>query len=346
MNRSSVRTRREFLIDSAGIAAAAVAHSSQAAESSNLKAANSATPILQRRQASIAITLDLEMARNFPRWEDAHWDYEKGLLNAEAKAYAVEAARRVRARGGMIHFFVVGRVFEQDDIEWLKQLHRLGHPIGNHTYDHVYVLATKPEDIQYRFKRAPWLIRGKTPSQVIRENIELCSEAMEARMGMKPAGFRTPGGFSEGLNGRPDVQNTLLNLGFRWVSCKYPAHPYSQPGTPPTAEVLEGIVAAQAAAQPFVYPNGLVDVPMSPISDVGAFRNCRWKLGDFLTAVKLGVEWAIEHQAVYDFLAHPSVLYPNDPEFQTIEMICDLVQKAGNRARLTDLDAIARDVAL
>src|SRR6266487_4558649 len=26
-------------------------------------------------KALIAMTLDLEMARNFPRWEDTHWDY-------------------------------------------------------------------------------------------------------------------------------------------------------------------------------------------------------------------------------------------------------------------------------
>ena len=32
----------------------------------------------------IAITMDLEMARNFPHWEDTHWDYEKGNLDEAA----------------------------------------------------------------------------------------------------------------------------------------------------------------------------------------------------------------------------------------------------------------------
>src|SRR4051812_24511204 len=84
-------------------------------------------------QAQIAITMDLEMARNFPHWEDTHWDYEKGNLNKEAKDYAVEAARRVKAHGGVIHFFAVGQVFEQENVDWLKQLHADGHRIGNHT---------------------------------------------------------------------------------------------------------------------------------------------------------------------------------------------------------------------
>jgi len=223
-------------------------------------------------RAQIAITLDLEMARNFPRWNDTEWDYQKGNLNDEAKRYAIEAARRVKAHGGVVHFFLVGQALEQADVEWLKQLHSDGHRIGNHTYDHVYVLATKAEDIQFKFKRSPWLIQGKSPTQVIRDNIQLCTEAMHSRLGFGPDGFRTPGGFENGLAGRKDVQKMLLDCGFKWVSARYPRHQYGTPAEPPTQAVLDDIVRAQADAQPLRYPTGLVDIPMSPISDVGAFR--------------------------------------------------------------------------
>src|SRR5690349_24639962 len=87
------------------------------------------------KKALVAITLDLEMSRNFPTWDDTHWDYEKGNLNAETKRYTVEACRRVKAHGGVIHCFAVGRVFEQDNVDWLKEIVRAGHPVGNHTYD-------------------------------------------------------------------------------------------------------------------------------------------------------------------------------------------------------------------
>src|SRR5262245_16388806 len=124
-------SRRSFLQQTAGlIGGAALGRVTEAC------AASSPT------RAQIAITPDLEMARNFPQWEDTHWDYEKGNLNAEAKRYAVEAAARVKARGGVIHFFAVGRVCEQENVDWLKGLVTEGHPVGNHTYDHVYVLAT------------------------------------------------------------------------------------------------------------------------------------------------------------------------------------------------------------
>lgn len=330
-------TRREFLNCASSVAALASPLLAKAADNSATVPADK-----QLGKALIAITLDLEMARNFPRWEDTHWDYEKGNLNEETKRYAVEAARRVKARGGVIHFFVVGRVFEQENVDWLHELVREGHRLGNHTYDHVFVLATKSEEIQYRFQRAPWLIAGQAPAQVIRENIELCSAAMKSRLGIGPTGFRAPGGFANGLQGRPDIQQMLLGAGFQWASCKYPAHPFSPPEAEPTSEVFDGIVKALEAAQPFVYPTGLIEVPMSPISDVGAFRNSRWKLDHFLRALQLAVEWAIERRAVFDLLCHLSVLYPSDPEFRVIELVCDLVRKAGERAAIVDLETIAR----
>jgi peptidoglycan/xylan/chitin deacetylase (PgdA/CDA1 family) len=334
-------SRREFLANSALLSGGvALGQNVLAADANQNFAANSS-------KALIAISLDLEMARNFPNWEDTHWDYEKGNLNDEMKRYAVEASRRVKARGGVIHFFLVARALEQENVDWLKEIIKMGHLIGNHTYDHVYVRAQTLPEIQFRFARAPWLVAGKKPLDVIRENIQLASAAIKSRLGVEPAGFRTPGGFADGLIPRPDVQQMFLALGFKWISCKYPAHPNSEPpGTPPTQKILDGIVQAQKDAQPFIYPSGLIDVPMSPISDIGAFRNGKWQLDEFLKAVRLGVEWAIENRAVYDFLSHPAVLYAKDPEFRAIELICDLVKKAGDRAAIVDLNVIAQRARL
>jgi len=284
------------------------------------------------------------MARNFPKWEDSHWDYEKGNLNEETKRYALEAARRVKAHGGVIHFFLVCRALEQENVDWLKEILREGHSVGNHTYDHVYLLATKPEEVQYRFQRAPWLVEGKSPAEIIRENIRLANAAMKSRLGISPAGFRAPGGFADGLANRPDVQKMLLEAGFKWVSTKYPAHPNSEPGKAPTTDIFQGIVKAQTAAQPFVYPSGLIEVPMSPISDIGAFRNGRWKIDDFLKATRMSLEWVIANGAVFDYLAHPAVDYSMDPEFRAIELICEMVHDAGEKAQFVDLARIAHQI--
>ncbi|MFI5454835.1 MAG: polysaccharide deacetylase family protein [Isosphaerales bacterium] len=293
-------------------------------------------------KALIAITLDLEMSRHYPTWDQTHWDYEKGNLDAATKSYALEAARRVKGHGGVIHFFAVGQTMEQEDVGWLREIVAQRHPVGNHTYDHVNVKATRAEDIQFRFRRAPWLIEGKTPAEVIAGNIRLAESALKHRVGIPPAGFRTPGGFADGLADRPDLQAMLLKMGYSWVSSKYPAHPIGAAGQPPDRTVMAGIVAAQAQAQPFIYPSGLVEVPMSPISDVTAFRSGRWPLEAFLDAVRSGVSWAIEQRAVFCLLSHPSCLVVTDPAFRAIEMICELVRKAGDRAAIADLDTVAR----
>ena len=177
---------------------------------------------------------------------------------------------------------------------------------------------------------------------MIRENIRLCSAAMKDRLGIDPAGFRTPGGFAGGLTDRPDLQQMLLDLGFRWISSKYPRHALADALPEHDHQTLAAILAAQPGAQPFLYPSGLVEVPMSPLSDISAFRTGRWQLGSFLEAIRLGLAWAIEHRAAYDFLAHPSCLYVTDPKFEAIELICDLVAQAGDRAEIVDLSTLAR----
>ena len=53
------------------------------------------------------------------------------------------------------------------------------------------------------------------------------------------------------------------------------------------------------------------------------------------------VSWTIEHRAVFDFLAHPSCLDVTDPEFRTIDLICDLVHKSTEQAEFASLDHIA-----
>src|SRR5262245_33646263 len=213
-------------------------------------AAGGRSPSAEDR-AQIAITLDLEMSRNYPAWDQTHWDYEKGNLDGATKRYAVEASRRVKARGGHIHFFALGRTMEQEDVGWLREIIEARHPVGNHTYDHVNVKATRGEEIQFRFRRCPWLIAGKEPAAAIAENIRLAGAAFKERLGIEAVGFRTPGGFADGLADRPDVQRMILAQGFTWVSSRYPAHATGQVGEPPGERVFAAIVAAQERAQPF-----------------------------------------------------------------------------------------------
>ena len=80
---------------------------------------------------------------------------------------------------------------------------------------------------------------------------------------------------------------------------------------------------------------------MSPVSDVTAFRTHYWKFDWFLKAVKLAVAEAVRTGGVFDFLAHPSCLVVEDPGFETVKLICDLVKDAREKAAVVGLDALA-----
>ncbi len=60
----------------------------------------------------------------------------------------------------------------------------------------------------------------------------------------------------------------------------------------------------------------------------------RWQLPHFLKAIKLAVTWAIDNGAVYDLLLHPSCSGVVDPKCETVELICDLVAQAKDRAAI------------
>jgi peptidoglycan/xylan/chitin deacetylase (PgdA/CDA1 family) len=293
-------------------------------------------------KARIAITLDLEMSAQYPRAGMTEWNYQKGNLDEATKQYSVDAAQVVKENGGRLHFFCVGRVLEHASVDWLKEIHDAGHPIGNHTYDHVNVLATDPKQTQFRFQRAPWLVAGQTAATVIRNNIRMTTIGLKERAGIEVNGFRTPGGFHSALDGREDVQKIMQDSGFTWISSKYPQHLSGTLGESPTEEVYRSIVEAQKEAQPYRYPTGLIEIPMSPISDVTAFRSKKWKLEWFLEATRRIVTWAIETGSVFDFIAHPSCLVVEDPEFKTIRLMCDMVNAAKDRAEIVTLDTIAK----
>ena len=176
---------------------------------------------------------------------------------------------------------------------------------------------------------------------MIEENIATTTLALKGRCGIAAQGFRTPGGFADGLRDRPDLQKMLLRQGFTWVSSLYPAHKSGTPKLPPGDDVYADILRAQAEAQPFAYPSGLVEVPMSPVSDVVAFRTHYWKLEWFLKAVRLAVGEAVRSGGAFDFLAHPSCLVVEDPTFEAVKLICDLVKDAGEKAAIVGLDTIA-----
>ena len=225
--------------------------------------ARNSIPADKNKKALIAITLDVEMSRNYPQHGMKHWDYEKGNLDEPTIGYTVEACRRVKAAGGVLHLFVLGRTLEHDDVDWLREIIRDGHSVGNHTYDHVRLTAKKPETLQPRFARCPWLLRDFSIEEAIVDNIRITEKAFQERLGIRPNGFRAPYAFANGLSSRSDLQEMFLRLGYTWISSKY-CQPQDLKKSKPTAANIAAVAKHQGNNQPFVYPSGLIEVPFAP----------------------------------------------------------------------------------
>ena len=88
-------------------------------------------------------------------------------------------------------------------------------------------------------------------------------------------------------------------------------------------------------------PSGLIEIPASPLGDVFSFRERKWKLGEWLRMIEKNVQWTIKNRAVYDFFAHPSILYVEDPEFRAIELLCRLDSESKGKAAIVDMDTVA-----
>ena len=102
-------------------------------------------PATPRTKEQIAITYDLEMSRHYPKRGITEWDFQKGNLDSATKPYALATGKIAAQQGARLHFFAVGRVLEQANVDWLIELSKQGHAIGNHTYDHINVHAATPE---------------------------------------------------------------------------------------------------------------------------------------------------------------------------------------------------------
>jgi len=112
----------------------------------------------------------VEMCTNFPYWT-SQWNHLKGALDDDSKHYVLKMHEVARSYGVPLYFLLVGSSLEDPDIDYLKQLVAAGHEVGNHTYTHLNVKAKTIESLQAVYANAPWRAHGRTPLQVIHDEV-------------------------------------------------------------------------------------------------------------------------------------------------------------------------------
>ena len=269
---------------------------------------------------SLSLTFDIEMTPNFPYWT-SKWNHRKGAIDEDTKLYLKRMSEIAKSYGVKLQFFLVGSALEDPNIDYLKQLVDDGHAIDNHTYTHVNVKAKDIGGLQEVYAAAPWRAEGLSPLEVIRQEIRQTNAAIEEKLGDKPQGFRTPGGFDGGLDDVPEVQDVLKDEGFRFASANY-HYPVDRLVRHQPTEVLEAAFRASLdKLQPYRYPNGLLEIPLMGITSIWAFRHMDLDRWEFIDLIKAGVDHAHQNKQVFSLCCHPSDIAARDPHCDMVDAV-------------------------
>ena len=290
----------------------------------------------------VSLTFDIEMCTNFPYWTEV-WDHRKGAIDEHTKRHIGKLADVGKELGVRFQWFVVGAALEDNDLDYLRRLIAEGHPVGNHTYHHVNVRAQRFENLQVVYNSDPSKLQGAaTPFDVIANEVSVTSDLLEHRLGVRPKGFRTPGGFGNGIHDAPAVQELLREHGFAYCSSHYDLPVPPEKGQPWEA-LREAVSESVRSLQPYRYPNGLPEIPMAGISDIHAYRIHDLDRGEFTRLLEHGVEVAANADLTFSVLLHPAVQASRDPHGETVKRVVERTMAMGGEVVTNDEIARARD---
>lgn len=297
---------------------------------------------------AVQLSFDLEMVTNFPYWP-SFWNHRKGAIDETTKAYVGKINAKCEAYGAKAHYFLVGSMFEDPDVDYLKKTVAAGHAVGNHTYTHVNLKAREVERLAGVYDCCPWRAAGRSAQEIVRQELQMTTAAIRQALSVEPKGLRSPGGFPNGLQDDADVQKLCQAEGFWWVSTHYNDSLYRNYEAS-SAEVTnkvdldtlsEAFNRSQHVLQPYRYESGLLELPLAGITDVVAWRIYRPDLTEWLSMLTRGVDYAHEHGLVFTLTTHPAVLAAIDPFCQTVDVVLRRALEKEGGVWLPDLEEVA-----
>ena len=267
---------------------------------------------------ALSLTFDIEMCTNFPYWT-SQWNHRKGAIDEDSKLYMGKMLDVAEKYGVKLQFFLVGSALEDPNIDYLKRMAAEGHAVDNHTYHHVNVKAQDIPRLQPVYANAPWRAAGLNALDCIRREVRQTSAAITEKLGVAPTGFRTPGGFNNGLDDVPAVQELLSDEGMQYASARY-YFPVDIEKKRPSAETLrQAMETSIDTLQPYRYPNGLPELALAGITDIWAFRVLDLDRWEFIDVLKRGIDHAHANQQVLSLCFHPPVLAVRDPHCDMLD---------------------------
>ena len=294
----------------------------------------------QGHRSALILTFDHEMATNFP-YRNSVWDHRKGEIDAETQAYVVQQNAIADQLGVRLTYFLVAGALERPDIAYLRAAVTAGHEIGNHTYSHVNVTATERADLRGVYGTKPWLAGGRSPRAVIADEIRGANELIDRQLGVRPVGFRTPYGFSDGLDQQAWLREILVGEGFLYASSRYYGWDLWDERFATTGVDDARLLADLRAGQPYCHPDGLWELPLATPSDCHVFRPWRWPADRWVALVRRLVDLSYEHGLMLDLCCHPSILAACDPDHLTVTAAVEQARRKADGVWITTLGDFA-----
>lgn len=287
-------------------------------------------------QSALVLTFDHEMCTNFP-YRNSIWDHRKGEIDAETRAYTQQQSTLAAQRQAPLTYFLVASALEDAEIGHLEQLAADGHEMGNHTYSHVNVTATDIADLRGIYAKQPHLIGQRDARTVICDEIRQANQLIASKLGVTPTGFRTPYGFSSGLDQQDWLRTALLAEGFQYASARYYGWDLWKEDLADAGMDENRLLADLIAAQPYQHTDGLWEFPMATPTDCHVFRPWRWPLDRWVNLVKRMIDLSYEHGLLLDLCCHPAILAACDPDHITLTTAIDYARSKSNGVWITTL---------
>ena len=294
--------------------------------------------------ALLSITYSVEMSPNFP-YRDSDWRLARGAIDAGTREYLLRLIGLAADELAPPQLYVLGSSLEDPDIDYLEDAAELGCAIGVYTYNHIDVKALTVPQLGPLYAEQPWRAAGRSPLQVVDQEIRSTAEAIRHRFGCRARGFRAPGGYTNGLQDAPAIRQLLIEQGFNYVSSQIclgcPVDQLEADGL--ADELREITIAGVRSQQPYTYEDGLLEIPTMFLSDEVVFRDLGLGLGEWLELVGVAAHVARREGLILSLDMHPGILAVRDPRGQTLRLLLKEAEAGGEDgpSRVVTNDRIA-----